>query len=183
VDFTDTYNPTMSLYADLRINTEAAEERAYQWWQCMWPIGNYGVPPPAEYPSLLSRFVNDEYHNRICDLSFPLKGNGSHVPVRHRTYAELNKFTGGYSDHRNSTRMLYMNGEWDPWIHTTVSSRFRPGGPMKSSKNVLVNVIPRGGHAIDLDARCNLNPACKEIVEGAVRQMVTWVSEFPKKTV
>jgi hypothetical protein len=171
----------MSLYADLTLNTEAAEERAYQWWQCMWPIGNYGVAPPPEYPSLLSQFVNDAYHARICDMSFAPKVNGSKVPVKHRTYAELNKFTGGYLGRGNSTRILYMNGEWDPWLHTTVSSRFRPGGPMKSSKNVIVNVIPQGAHTIDLDARCNQNPTCKEILEGAVRQMVTWVSEFPKK--
>jgi hypothetical protein len=168
----DSHNTSGPMYTGIEIGTFDADSLSYRWWQARWPIGYDRAAPPAEYPSLLSRLITDNYHARICDNFFP-PDQGARW-----TYKQLNDFTGGWSD-RKSHRLLYVNGEWDSWIHTTVSSRFRPGGPMKDTLDVPVNIVPKGGHCSDFTTSCLEDQDCNKVMKTAIDQIVHWVSEFP----
>jgi hypothetical protein len=169
----DSHNTTGPMYSNITIGTRKADDKSYKWWEGKWPIGYDEIVAPPEYPALMSRLISDKYHSRICDNYFP-----GHVEDQW-DYDTLNHYTGGWSD-RKSQRLLFVNGECDPWVHTTVSSRFRPGGPMKSTTDVPVDVVPKGGHCVDLyGLQCRANEACDRVMTGAIEQMATWVSEFP----
>jgi hypothetical protein len=67
----DSYNTLDSKYTSVDIATKLDSVRSYKWWGCLWPIVYDQVGPPAEYPALISRLINDEYHMRICNNFFP----------------------------------------------------------------------------------------------------------------
>jgi hypothetical protein len=174
----NTYNTSASKYTGVDIMSNLNNVRSYKWWECKWPIGYDQVAPPAEYPALISRLINDEYHMRICDNFFPEENEKTRVGVKHRSYEQLNEFTGGWAD-RNSSRLLFTNGLLDPWIHTTGSSRFRPGGPMKDTPQVPVKIVSDGGHCSDLNATsCREKPGCKSVLDFGLDQIAKWVAEY-----
>jgi hypothetical protein len=57
-------------------------------------------------------------------------------------------YTGGWD--AKFERVLFVNGEFDPWKSATVSSDFKPGGPLKSTEKVPVIEIKNGVHCPDL---------------------------------
>lgn len=63
-----------------------------------------------------------------------------------------------------------------------MSSEFRPGGPLQSTPEVPVQVIPGGFHCSDLRLKNGLvNAGVQEVIDNEVAQIVQWVSEYPKK--
>ena len=90
----------------------------------------------------------------------------------------MNKYTGGW-DNTNSTRLLYANGQLDPWRDSTVSSKFRPGGPLESTSELPVFLIPGGTHCSDFYGQnWDVNPELKEIVDSEISTLKTWLGEF-----
>jgi len=73
--------------------------------------------------------VTDKWNNRQCPLFFPSEGNYTVGEVAGRTEAQVNAYTKGWS-FSNSTRLLWVNGGFDPWREAGVSSEFRPGGTL-----------------------------------------------------
>jgi len=73
---------------------------------------------------------------------------------------------------------MHVNGELDPWRDVTLSSRFRRGGPVKSTEKLPVLTIPGGIHCSDLWAPSWKNPEVREIVVEEVKIMRRWVVEF-----
>jgi hypothetical protein len=53
----------------------------------------------------------------------------------------------------NTTHVVWVNGEFDPWRDATVSSIFRPGGLLSSTEAAPVILIPGRIHCTDLIAR------------------------------
>jgi hypothetical protein len=179
-EVSNTYNASSPEYADVSFPSQIADDRSYEWWECYWPIGYDVTAPPVEYAALISRMITDEYHMRICDVYFPEENNKTRIGTKHRTYEQLNEVTAGWSD-RNSSRLLFTNGALDPWLHTTGSSRFRPGGPMKDSPQVPVKIVSDGGHCSDLSfSSCNAKPGCKPVLDFGIDQITKWVEEFHK---
>lgn len=79
----------------------------------------------------------------------------------------------------NTTRLMYANGQFDPWRDSTVSSDSRPGGPLQSTPQLPVRVIPGGIHCTDYYAQnWAVNPKLQCIVNAEVANMVQWVDEF-----
>lgn len=73
-----------------------------------------------------------------------------------------------------------MNGEFDPWRESGVSAELRPGGPLKGSVDVPVEVVPGGYHTSDLiTMNGEVNEACREVQERVLKQLVQWVGEWP----
>lgn len=108
-----------------------------------------------------------------------------------KSVSALNAFTKGWSD-RPTKNLLYVNGEFDPWRTSGVSSQFRPavpGGAGKggnSGKNETIAssatpvlIIPDGGHCSDLSLRnAAANPGVRSIVAQEVAILSGWVRGF-----
>jgi hypothetical protein len=76
-------------------------------------------------------------------------------------------------------RLIWTNGEFDPWRTTGVSSEFRPGGEFKGTKEMPVQIIPGGFHCSDLRISNGLaNPGVMKVIENEIAQIKTWVDEF-----
>lgn len=68
---------------------------------------------------------------------------------------------------------MWANGEYDPWIPGSVSSEFRPGGPLESTVDVPVNVIPGGIHCYDLIIRNGVvDEGVRKVIDAETRQIV-----------
>jgi hypothetical protein len=95
-----------------------------------------------------------------------------------RTTADFNNYTGGwFIDDSVTTRLIYTTGGWEQWREATVSSELRPGGPLKSTPHVPVNVVPRGFHGMDLYGVA-AEPAAREVMSEEVAQIAKWVEEY-----
>jgi hypothetical protein len=131
--------------------------------------------PPQGHPALVSRLVSQQYNIEQCGLWFPEMTFGE---ARGKTPDNVNAYTGGWSV-TNTTRLMYANGQLDPWRDSTVSSDYRPGGPLQSTPELPVRVIPGGIHCSDYyGPNWAVNPTLQGIVNEEVANMVQWVGEY-----
>jgi len=94
----------------------------------------------------------------------------------------VNRYSGGWSV-TNTTRLMYANGQYDPWKDATVSSDFRPGGPLQSTPELPVYLIPGGFHCSDYyQQNWQVNAGVLEIAQKETAQVAQWVDEFYKET-
>ncbi len=95
-----------------------------------------------------------------------------------RTADDVNAYTGGWT-RTNTTRILWVNGQFDPWRFATVSSDSRPGGPLESTPEAPVILIPDGIHCADILTGIGLeDPRVAEIQQNEVATIKRWVDEF-----
>lgn len=95
-----------------------------------------------------------------------------------KTEAQFNAYTKGWNP-RPSKRLLYVNGQFDPWKTAGVSSEYRPGGPLQSTPEVPVLVIPGGFHCSDLRlTNAAANAGVKDVVDKSVAILKGWAREF-----
>ncbi len=133
---------------------------------------------PEGIPTLVSRLVNNAYWERQCALFFPEDDGYTYGIAEGRSTDQVNAYTHGW-DLTNTTRLMWANGEFDPWKDTTVSSDFRPGGPLPSTTEVPVHVIPGGIHCSDLLVRNGqANKGVMDIINDEVSIMKKWVQEY-----
>lgn len=93
--------------------------------------------------------------------------------------AATNAYTTGWSIAGNTTRLIWTNGQYDPWKDATVSSDYKPGGPFNGTVEAPVQVIPAGIHCSDLIAENGaVNEGVKEVQDNEVAQIKAWVEEF-----
>ncbi|KYK59915.1 hypothetical protein DCS_01049 [Drechmeria coniospora] len=78
-------------------------------------------------------------------------------------------------------RIMFVNGEHDPYLGTTVSAKNRPGGPLVSTPNVPVWIIKNGTNCNDVVVIGNkeANPAFATVITEMVAKMKAWVDEHP----
>lgn len=113
-----------------------------------------------------------------CERFFPDEDGYSYGLKRGRTTEQIVQRTGGWNN-VNTTRLVYVNGEYDPWLPETVSSPFRPGGPLKSTPEVPVFVVPKAAHCPDLVMENTLaNAALHEITQNVIKIIASWVGDF-----
>ena len=137
---------------------------------------NSGAPQGTQ--SIVSRNVKPSYWTRQCELFFPREGANTYGLKLGKTEAQLNTYTKGWKP-RPSKRLLYVNGEFDPWKTAGVSSEYRPGGPLRSTPEVPVLVLPGGFHCSDLRlSNSAANAGVAEQVNKAVDILKTWTREF-----
>lgn len=123
-----------------------------------------------------------EYWTRQCGLYFPEGPHGeSYGIAKGKTEDEVNEYTGGWNID-NTTRLIYVNGDSDPWREASVSSDLRPNGPLQSTEQVPVEIVPGGFHTSDLiTMNGQVNAGCKKVQDAVVDQLAKWVAEYPKK--
>lgn len=126
--------------------------------------------------------MDTEYWTRQCGLYFPPGPDGETYGIaKGKTEAQVNDYTGGWFID-NTTRLIYANGDFDPWREASVSSEFRPGGPLNSTEQVPIVIVPGGFHVSDaITENGAVNPAVQAVIDKEVQQLVDWVNEFPKR--
>jgi hypothetical protein len=162
----DTYDETNLLFTNHAVDN--AIDLQWQWMLCNEPFDYWQDGAPRGRPSIVSRLVDAEYWQRQCALFFPT--------VNGYTYASK-----GWRL-EDTTRLIWTNGQFDPWKTSGMSSEFRPGGPLVSTEKAPLNVIPGGFHCSDLRLSQGMaNAGVQAVIDKQVAQIVKWVSEFPKK--
>ena len=62
-----------------------------------------------------------------------------------------------------------------------MSSEFRPGGPLPSTTQHPLQIIPGGFHCSDLRLmNGQVNAGVQQVIDNEVKQIVAWVNEYPK---
>ncbi|KAK3326997.1 serine carboxypeptidase S28 [Cercophora scortea] len=173
----DTYNISSPYALDWAPNNTV--NRQWMWMICNQPFFYWQTGAPKDKPSIISRYVTAEYYQRQCDLLFPAQGNATFGSAGGRKTAEtVNAQTDGWLL-TNTTRLLWVNGEFDPWRSASVSSEVRPGGPLQSTPAAPVFLIPGARHCNDLITMSGtVNADIHETQNAVVAQMVRWVDEF-----
>ncbi|KAL8289556.1 hypothetical protein RB601_005461 [Gaeumannomyces tritici] len=180
----NTFNLTDPSFTDLSLS--APINRAWWWMTCNEPFKWWQGGAPQGEPTIVSRLVDTKYYDGYCDRMFPPE------VVDGRTYRHgiargldvdgVNRFTDGGWLYTNSTRLLQVNNEFDPWRDATVSSVHRPGGPLESTDERPVLLVVGGGHCSDLVRReSEANADLEKQQIQAVAIMKKWVLEFPGK--
>jgi hypothetical protein len=63
-----------------------------------------------------------------------------------------------------------------------VSSEFRPGGPLESTEQLPILIVPGGFHVSDMvTENGKVNAGVQAVQDQEVKQLADWVSEWPKK--
>ena len=157
-------------------------DRQWTWFLCNEPFAYWQDGAPEGTPSIVSRHVDAAYWQRQCALNFPTEGNYTFGSAKGKTVDTTNAYTGGWGN-RNSTRLIWTNGEFDPWRSTSVSSSFRPGGPLESTPSQPLQVIPSGIHCSDLILKNGaVNAGVQTVIDNEIKQIKTWVDEFYSKS-
>lgn len=130
---------------------------------------------PRSKDTIVSRLVNAEYWQQQCDLYFPTEKGiytyRSKLDPNENVH-KVNKWTKGWRL-EDTTRLIWTNGEFDPWISGSVSSESRPGGPLVSTPKHPVNVIPKGIHCYDLLLKNGIaDPGTQNVIDINVKQIV-----------
>ncbi|KAI3393116.1 hypothetical protein diail_4715 [Diaporthe ilicicola] len=174
-DCFDSYNETSPMYTDETVGNPL--NRQWEWMLCNEPFAFWQDGAPEGTPTIVSRLVTAEYWQRQCGLFF--KAPGTFGSAEGLTVEDTNTFTGGWDRAGNTTRLVFVNGEWDPWKDATVSSEFRPGGAYEGTADAPNLVIPGGIHCSDLSiTNGRINAGVKAVQDAVVDQIVKWVREY-----
>ncbi|KAI0389296.1 peptidase S28 [Xylariaceae sp. FL0594] len=169
-------NASNPIYHDL--TPENAGNRQWNWMLCNEAFEYWQDGAPLGLPTLVSRLVNKAYWRAQCPLWFPGHDFGL---AKGKTAESVNRYTLGWFG-TNTTRLMMTNGEWDPWRDSTFSSKFRPGGPLKSTEQLPVRLLKQGTHCSDLyGPNWAVNADAKKIADDQTAQMKQWVAGFYKQ--
>ncbi|KAB8296041.1 hypothetical protein EYC80_008849 [Monilinia laxa] len=163
-------------------SVDNAIDRQWNWMLCNEPFAYWQDGAPKDKPTIVSRLVNSEYWQRQCALFFPAEGNYTYASAKGATVTSVNEYTKGW-DLENTTRLIWTNGQYDPWRTSGVSSQFRPGGELQSTAQHPVQIIPGGFHCSDLRLKNGLvNAGVQKVIDNEVAQIVAWTAEFYNQT-
>ncbi|KAF7169373.1 hypothetical protein CNMCM6106_004298 [Aspergillus hiratsukae] len=178
IDCFDTYTRSSPMFTDLSLNNTV--NRQWVWFTCNEPLFYWQDGAPKNEFTIVSRLVSAEYWQRQCSLFFPEVNGYTYGSAKGKTAADVNKWTKGW-DLTDTTRLTWTNGQFDPWRDSGVSSNFRPGGPLQSTAEAPVQVIPGGFHCSDLILRNGaVNAGVQKVIDNEVAQIKAWVKEYPK---
>ncbi|KAI1370181.1 putative serine peptidase [Hypoxylon crocopeplum] len=175
----DTYNSSSPMFTDQSAHN--GFDRTWVWMTCNDPFFYYQTGAPSNRPTVFSRLATAHYWQRQCDLFFPKEGKYTYASARGKTAANLNAHTKGwrlpeYLD--SESRLLWVNGEFDPWRSASVASEFRPDGPLAATADVPSIIIPGSRHCNDLRVRNAVNPDVEKTQAEILAQMTKWTNEF-----
>ncbi|KAI0404413.1 serine carboxypeptidase S28 [Xylaria palmicola] len=153
------------------------DHRPWMWMLCNEPFGWYQTgPPKSDGTNIISSALRPEYFQRRCPLAFP-ETNGFTTGYELGFTAEhLNAWTKGWD--APFERVLFVNGEHDPWRSATIAADGRPGGPLESSDAIPSLVVEKGVHVPDFIIQGS--PYQARVIEKAVEIMGGWLKEWKK---
>lgn len=181
VECFDTYNSSNLMYLDRTVGNPVNLQ--WEWMLCNEPFGWWQDGAPQNRPSIVSRLVNADYWQRQCALFFPTVNGytyGSAISPDNNVH-KVNKHTQGWRLEK-TTRLIWTNGEFDPWRSASMSSDFREGGPLQSTADHPLNIIPGGFHCSDLRLKNGqVNAGVQAVIDKEVAQIVAWVGDYYKQ--
>jgi hypothetical protein len=65
---------------------------------------------PENVPTIVPRTVNAAYWQRQCSLYFPEVNGHTYGSAKGKSAATVNNWTGGWSEAKNTTRLIWVNG-------------------------------------------------------------------------
>lgn len=150
-------------------------DRAWFWLVCNEPFQWWQVgPPKSDGANIVSSQLRPDYYQRMCDLYFPETGGFRPGSSEGQTTQDVNGYTGGWG--ADFDKVLFCDGEFDPWRSATLGSEFRPGGPKATSDQTPTFVVKGGNHVPDFEI---VNDhAHNEVVEGEIDVMAKWLKEW-----
>nr|CDP27866.1 Putative serine protease [Podospora anserina S mat+] len=143
----------------------------FEWWQSAPPLS-------SSYPRVISEYVTAEYWASLCPRFFP---NTTYTLAEGKTAGDVNVRTGGWNLTSNVTRTMNTNGQYDPWRDATLSSTFRPGGPVTEMEKdgLQVRLVKGGTHCSDLvGLNWEANAELDGLVDGVVDQLAWWIGQY-----
>ncbi|KAH8671712.1 serine carboxypeptidase S28 [Xylariales sp. PMI_506] len=190
----NSYNTSMQVWHDWTPDNEF--DRTWVWLTCNEPLFYYQTGAPTDQPTVMSRLATAEYYERQCAIWFPPEGNATYGSAEGATADAFNARAGGWlnTPTNSSARLLYLNGEVDPWRSASVASQFRPGGPfininasdagtaepVAGVATVPPSVLIEDGiHCSDLIAANSVHPSVAAAQAFVISQMQAWVAEWP----
>ncbi|KAM3083810.1 hypothetical protein ACMFMF_001174 [Clarireedia jacksonii] len=176
----DSHDFNNKMFRDYTVGN--AIDRQWNWMLCNEPFAYWQDGAPKNRSTLVSRLVDAEYWQRQCSLFFPTEGNYTFASAKGATVKRVNKYTQGWKL-ENTTRLIWTNGQYDPWRTSGVSSQFRPGGELQSTPQHPVQIIPGGFHCSDLRLKNGaVNAGVQKVIDNEVKQIVEWTAEFYNQT-
>lgn len=190
-------NASSPMYTDLSIDNFAG--RQWDWMLCNEPCVLFTPPhfphinhselldrllywqtgaPKSESKTLVPRTASADYwENVMCNLIFP---EGRFGLSNGKTVEDYNNYTSGWAgEYSEDARIMDANGQFDPWRDATLSSVDRPGGPMQSTPEHPVRVIPGGMHCSEYyKNNWDVNEETKNIAYEEVETLKRWIDEF-----
>ncbi|OAA57779.1 Peptidase S28 [Cordyceps fumosorosea ARSEF 2679] len=171
----DTHNKTSPYFTDR--STRNSWNLQWQWMLCNEPFQLWQGSFPGD-TGLVSRYAPTQYFRDQCERFFPDEDGYTYGLKQGRTTEEIVAKTLGWNNYA-STRLVQVNGEYDPWLTQTVSSPLRPGGPMESTVDAPIFVVPKAAHCSDLVMKnVNTNGPLGEIAHQVIDIIAKWVGEF-----
>ncbi|KAK3936273.1 peptidase S28 [Diplogelasinospora grovesii] len=150
-------------------------DRQWIWLLCHNPFAWWQVgPPAADGQHVVSSYLRPEHDQRQCAAAFPETNGFQCGSVEGFTTEHLNYYTGGWD--ADFERVLFVNGEFDPWYPATVQSSYRNGGPRQSTDKMPIVEIPGGNHCPDLV----ISSQNEKYVQQELEIMGKWLSEWTK---
>ncbi|KZT55218.1 hypothetical protein CALCODRAFT_498923 [Calocera cornea HHB12733] len=159
----DTTNPS---YTNVTIDQA---DRSWSWTCCNF-VGWWEVGAPAHQPTVVSRLVTSAYDERTqCHNNFP----DAFPAVHSANTTSVNNAYGGW--HINVDRLVFLNGNRDPWKYATVSSDYvqRP-----SSANQPI-AVSDGFHCSDLITDNGVvDSTIYQAQQTVLNSMQQWMDEY-----
>ncbi|ETS84162.1 hypothetical protein PFICI_02187 [Pestalotiopsis fici W106-1] len=171
----DTYNSSWEIFHDW--TPDNVGDRPWIWMTCNEPFFYWQTGAPEGTPTVMTRLATPEYYDRQCALWFPPEGNNTYRSALGITEDYVNNRTDGWFN-TDLPRLLYVNGEVDPWRSASVASEFRPGGPFNGTDETPAILIAGGRHCNDLIITNNVHLPVAAAQEAAISQFKEWVGEF-----
>jgi hypothetical protein len=160
--------------------TDLEGDRQWNWMLCHNPFSWWQVGPPEnDKKHVVSSLMRPDHFQRQCELMFPETNGFKAGSVVGWTAEHLNMYTGGWN--ADFERVMFLNGEFDPWLAATVSSAHRPGGALESTDKTPIYIIKNGNHVPDLIL--DDIPEENSVLEQELATMKQWLDEWtpPKK--
>ncbi|QGA21682.1 hypothetical protein EYB26_009393 [Talaromyces marneffei] len=174
----DTYNSSNPLYSDKTIGNAA--DRQWMWFCCNEPFGSWQDAAPKGVPSIVSHLVTADYLFRTCGTFFQPDDGYTYASANGKRSDSLNAWTKGWTG--TTERVIWAQGQYDPWREETISSDFRPGGPATSTEPNPIFVMPEASHCYDLLWRNgDANAGIRDVQNKEIAQMKVWVDEWYAK--
>ncbi|KAH7305100.1 peptidase S28 [Rhexocercosporidium sp. MPI-PUGE-AT-0058] len=176
----DTHDPTNLMFTNFTV--QSPSNLQWKWMLCNEAFAWWQTGAPINETTLISRLVTAEYFQKQCALYFPAVNGFTYGSNKlpQDNVDKVNKLTEGWK-RENSTRLIWTNGQFDPWKNSGVSSDFRPGGPYQGSPTTLTQIIPGGMHCSDYFTYSGTqNSGVQTAIDNQMAQIIQWVSEFPK---
>jgi hypothetical protein len=132
---------------------------------------------PESIPTIFTRLATADYYERQCSLYFPTEGNNTFRSALGIREDYVNDRTDGWFN-TDAPRLLYVNGEFDPWRSGSVASEFRPGGQFNGTEETPAILIAGSRHCNDLIIANNVHPPVAVAQKATISQIKAWAEEY-----